>query len=80
MCFRKIPQINLEKWPEKKDKASNTMYLVPPFTFHQLKMGLRSVCISKIQEHNNVTDKYFLKDCFGKKNITIVHNTLRLLF
>jgi hypothetical protein len=51
------------------------MYLVPPLTFHQLKIGFRSVCINKIQEQNKVTGKNLLKDCFGRKYITIAHNT-----
>ncbi|GAA0600148.1 hypothetical protein GCM10009001_15680 [Virgibacillus siamensis] len=41
-----------------------------------MKIGFRSDCIKKIQEQNNVTGKYFLKESFGRNDNTIAHKTI----
>ena len=64
--------------PNTKVNVSNTANLIPPFTFHHLKMRFSRDSINKRQEQNKVTGKYLLKDFLGRKNMTVAHKMIAL--
>ena len=61
-----------------KAGSSNIRNLVPPFTFHHLKMKLRRESISKLPAQNSVTGKYLFNDFFGRNLMTIAHKIIAL--